>query len=44
MNKNHSSAPTVTLERIPSGTESVDATNALLSCFPGVKMAAQIAV
>ncbi|EXJ83126.1 hypothetical protein A1O1_06745 [Capronia coronata CBS 617.96] len=37
-------APTVTLERIPSGTESVDATDALLSCHPGVKMAAQIAI
>lgn len=38
------SAPTVTLERIPSGTESIDATDALLSCHPGVKMDAQIAV
>ncbi|KEF56832.1 uncharacterized protein A1O9_07022 [Exophiala aquamarina CBS 119918] len=37
-------APTVTLERIPSGTESRDATDALLSCHPGVKMAAQIAI
>ncbi len=37
-------APTVTLERIPSGTESVDATTALLSMYPGVKMDAQIAV
>ncbi|KAH0845037.1 hypothetical protein AYO21_01700 [Fonsecaea monophora] len=37
-------APTVTLERIPSGTESVDATDALLSCFPGIKMGAQIAL
>ncbi|EXJ67931.1 uncharacterized protein A1O5_08545 [Cladophialophora psammophila CBS 110553] len=37
-------APTVTLERIPSGTESVDATDALLSCFPGIKMSAQIAL
>lgn len=40
---NHS-APTVTLERTPSGTESRDATDALLSCHPGVKMAAQVAV
>ncbi|KAK6373611.1 hypothetical protein LTS17_008103 [Exophiala oligosperma] len=37
-------APTVTLERIPSGTESIDATDALLSCHPGVKMDAQIAI
>nr|KAK5438916.1 hypothetical protein LTR18_008351 [Exophiala xenobiotica] len=37
-------APTVTLERIPSGTESVDATTALLSMYPGVKMDAQIAI
>lgn len=37
-------APTVTLERIPSGTESRDATDALLQCFPGVKMGAQIAI
>lgn len=38
------SAPTVTLERIPSGTEAFDATEALLKQYPGLKMAAQAAV
>lgn len=38
------SAPTVTQERLPSGTEAIDATDALLTCHPGLKMAAQIAV
>ncbi|KAH7024574.1 uncharacterized protein B0I36DRAFT_416023 [Microdochium trichocladiopsis] len=37
-------APTVTTERLPSGTEAKDATDALLTCFPGVKMGAQIAI
>ncbi|KKY24432.1 putative n-methylhydantoinase a acetone beta subunit [Phaeomoniella chlamydospora] len=37
-------APTVTLERIPSGTESKDATDALLGSYPGLKMAAQAAI
>lgn len=37
-------APTVTLERLPSGTESIDATDAQLRFYPGQKMAAQIAV
>lgn len=37
-------APTVTLERTPSGTESIDATDAMLGMFPNVKMAAQIAL
>lgn len=39
-----SRAPTVTLERVPSDTEARDAGDALLQLFPGVKMAAQIAV
>lgn len=38
------SAPTVTLERIPSGTEAKDATDALLTMYPNIKMAAQVAV
>jgi hypothetical protein len=37
-------APTVTLERLPSGTESIDASDAQLKLYPGQKMAAQIAV
>ncbi|KAK8154076.1 hypothetical protein BC567DRAFT_276983 [Phyllosticta citribraziliensis] len=37
-------APIVTLERLPSGTEATDATEALMSSFPGMKMAAQIAI
>ncbi|KXJ86069.1 hypothetical protein Micbo1qcDRAFT_219929, partial [Microdochium bolleyi] len=37
-------APTVTTERLPSGTEAKDATDALLTCFPGIKMGAQIAI
>ncbi|KAL1387424.1 hypothetical protein HDK64DRAFT_330579 [Phyllosticta capitalensis] len=37
-------APIVTLERLPSGTEAADATEALMSSFPGMKMAAQIAI
>ncbi|KAK6005849.1 hypothetical protein QM012_007491 [Aureobasidium pullulans] len=37
-------APTVTLERIFSGTEAIDATDAVLSCFPQIEMAAQIAI
>ncbi|KAK5128089.1 hypothetical protein LTR85_005206 [Meristemomyces frigidus] len=37
-------APTVTLERTPSGTEGIDATDALLTMFPGVTMGAQIAL
>ncbi|KAF2773044.1 hypothetical protein EJ03DRAFT_387343 [Teratosphaeria nubilosa] len=37
-------APTVTLERTPSGTEGIDATDAMLAMFPNVKMSAQIAL
>ncbi|KAK5957754.1 hypothetical protein OHC33_000943 [Knufia fluminis] len=37
-------APSVTLERIPSGTEAGDATDALLMSYPGLKMAAQAAI
>lgn len=37
-------APTVTLERTPSGTEGIDATDAMLGMFPECKMAAQIAI
>ncbi|KAK5173555.1 uncharacterized protein LTR77_002236 [Saxophila tyrrhenica] len=37
-------APTVTLERTPSGTEGIDATDAMLTMFPGVEMSAQIAL
>ncbi|KAJ9137866.1 Hydantoin utilization protein A [Pleurostoma richardsiae] len=37
-------APTVTLERTPSGTEDIDATDAMFTMFPSVKMAAQIAL
>ena len=37
-------APTVTTERLPSGSEAIDATDALLQCHPGLKMAAQAAI
>ncbi|KAF4125452.1 N-methylhydantoinase A/oxoprolinase/acetone carboxylase, beta subunit [Geosmithia morbida] len=37
-------APTVTLERIASGTESIDATEAVLAAHPGKKMVAQAAI
>lgn len=37
-------APTVTLERPPSGTEGIDATDCMLSMFPTRKMTAQIAL
>ncbi|KXT17606.1 hypothetical protein AC579_10129 [Pseudocercospora musae] len=37
-------APTVTLERTPSGTEGVDATDVMLEMFPEVQMGAQIAL
>ena len=37
-------APTVTSERLPSGTEGIDATDGLLTMFPNLKMAAQISI
>lgn len=37
-------APTVTLERTPSGTEGIDATDGVLSMFPNAKQAGQIAL
>ncbi|KAH9844578.1 Hydantoin utilization protein A [Teratosphaeria destructans] len=37
-------APTVTLERTPSGTEGIDATDAMLAMYPSVTMSAQIAL